>query len=156
MANTLEPRHPDTRDPAEAGTAQVPTQPAKEIHMNRSSHRAGSLTLAALAATLAANLALAAPTSPDLRAACPGVDAALQDALSRSWARHQLNGTVRIDMQVQGQRVVDASARSGPVAYRGAVQRAVRGLKCAGGSDELRTISFDVQFTDALDASARG
>ena len=124
--------------------------------MNLSSHRTGSLTLAAIAATLATNLALAAPAPNDLRAACPGVDAALQDALAPAWSRHGLNATVRVDMQLQGQRVVDVSASSGPMAYRRAVQRAVRDLKCSGSGDERNSISFQVQFTDDTATASRG
>ena len=124
--------------------------------MNFATRHVLSLTLTAITTALAANLALATPAPNDLRAACPGIDAALQDSLSQTWSRHKLNGTVRIDMQLQGQRVVDVSASSGPMAYRRAVQRAVRDLKCSGSGDERNSISFQVQFTDDTATASRG
>ena len=121
-----------------------------------SSHHAASLTLAAIATLAAASGALAAPASTDIRVVCPGVDAALQNALTKALLRNKIVDTVRVDMQLEGQRIVDVSTPEGPLAYRKAVQRAVRDLRCDGGSEDRRTISFNVTFSDQLSAWAQG
>jgi hypothetical protein len=126
--------------------------------MNRASkHRAVALTLAAIATLATANGVLAAPLSTDVRAACPGIDTALQNAMTLPLMRNQVVGTVRVDMQLEGQRVVGVSTPEGPLVYRKAVQRAVRDLNCSGGDgDEHRTISFNVQFSDEIKGRAQG
>jgi hypothetical protein len=124
--------------------------------MNRSSHRTLCLIAAAGVTLLASQAALATPTPDDIRVACPGVDTALQIALTKPLLHNQIVGTVRVDMQLEGQRIVDVSTPDGPVAYRQAVQRAVRKLQCDGGSSERRTISFNVTFADPLGTETRG
>ena len=124
--------------------------------MNRSAHRFICRIAAAAATLLVTHATLAAPTPDGVRAACPGVDTALQNALIKPLLRNQIVGTVHVEMQLQGQRIVDVSTPEGPQVYRKAVQRAVRDLNCTGDSDERRTISFDITFSDPLSARTLG
>lgn len=105
------------------------------------------VTSAAIAALLGAALAQADTGTPsyDLRATCPGVDAALQDALAGAWARHGETGTMQVTMHLEGDRIQQVETR-GLRTYAPAVRRAVGDLACSSGEAESKTVVFSVNF----------
>ncbi len=121
--------------------------------MNRSSqHLLRSCTT--LAALLAAMGSQAAP-SPDasqslsrmaLREACKDADGELQRALGTLVAQRGLEGAMRIEMELQGNRIGAVSVSGGAPVDQHDVRRAVRRLNCDSGRAERQTVSFEIGF----------
>lgn len=107
------------------------------------------LAMAAVFSSLSASAqTLATPTAPrtDVRTACPGIDAALQDSLARTWLLTQQPSMVRVLMQVEGRRVVGVSTAGGNVQYSNPIKRAVAQLVCDAGGGGRQQFSFEVRF----------
>lgn len=127
--------------------------------MNRITLRTLSSTLittlplavaAVFSSTSASAQTLATPTTQalrtDVRAACPGIDAALQDSLAHTWLLTQQPSMVRVLMQVEGRRVVGVSTVGGNFRYSNPIKRAVAQLACDAGGGGRQQFSFEVRF----------
>jgi N-methylhydantoinase B/oxoprolinase/acetone carboxylase alpha subunit len=105
-----------------------------------------STVLASLLIATAAQAQLSSPNpSFDLRGSCPGVDAELQNALASVWGQIREPATMKVHMQVEGDRVVGVQTPGGG-SYARPVQRAVRKLKCSSGDSPSKAISFQLTF----------
>ena len=122
--------------------------------MNHSLHHLGR-TIAVPMALLAAVAAHAVP-NPEatqqssrmaLRDACRDADNELQRAMGVLVAQRGLEGTVRIDMELQGDRIGAVSVAGNQGAYANDIRRAVRRLSCSSGQAERQVVSFEVNFT---------
>lgn len=87
----------------------------------------------------------------DIRAVCPGIDAALQDSLARTWSLIQRPSSVRVLMQVEGRRVVGVSTAGGIAQYSNPVKRAVTQLACDAGEQGRQQFAFEVRFAHEED-----
>ncbi|SEK98708.1 hypothetical protein SAMN05216359_104229 [Roseateles sp. YR242] len=74
----------------------------------------------------------------NVRATCPGIEAALARSLGVAQARHQREGTTTVAFRLSGSAISEIQQRGGPMEYRTEVRRAVRQLACnAEGQDQL-------------------
>ena len=117
--------------------------------------------LAATALLLAtAAGAHAASTEPDsarvnvvgqlpLRDACPSVDPRdLADQLAPAWDAAAKPSTVEVSFRVQRHHVYDvAPATDSPRVFH-QIRRAVHGLRCDGGDDQVHSVRLVVRFVD--------
>lgn len=87
----------------------------------------------------------------DARSVCPGLDAELQDSLARTWYLIQQPSLIRVQMQVEGGRVVDVRTSGGERVYSTPVKHAVRQLNCAGAGAGRHSVAFQVSFADSDD-----
>ena len=115
-----------------------------------------SLALAAVLNSTGASaqsLTTSAANAPrtDVRAACPGIDAALQESLARTWSLTQQPSSVRVLMQLEGRRVVVVSTAGGIAQYRNPVKRAVTQLACDAGEQGRQQFAFEVRFANEED-----
>lgn len=91
----------------------------------------------------------------DIRALCPGIDAALQDALAPAWDRVQRTGVLRVQMQLDGRHLDEVSTSGGPRRYDHFVKRAVEQLSCDAGDGRRQTVRFEVEFRDPDSQASR-
>ncbi|MFT3818492.1 MAG: hypothetical protein QM750_12790 [Rubrivivax sp.] len=105
---------------------------------------------------LAALVAVAGPLAPaaaqslpsaDLRTLCPGAEQALQAELARAWHEVGYPATLRVQMRVDGRRVVLGPVSGGVGGHRHAVTRAVGRLDCASTVAGGERVDFEVRFT---------
>ncbi len=94
-----------------------------------------------------AQKAAAAPRL-DVRANCPGIDAALPLALANVWKYGPATGVVDVQFELRGDEVQVLSTRGGPRDYHPSVRRAVRGLNCATATAEPKRFAFQIVFRD--------
>ena len=110
--------------------------------------RLTTLSFTALLGLAGATQAMAAVAEPaDLRTACPGIDARLQQSLAPAWSRVQQEGQVQVQMQLDRGHVTEVHTQGGPYEYHRAVQRAVAALSCSG-APEHAALSFAVRFAE--------
>jgi hypothetical protein len=81
--------------------------------------------------------------------ACPGINSAMQEALTPLWERHRHQGLVQVQFRVQGEMVNSIAARGGPDVYSQPIRNAMRRLNCTDGSGANQLYAFEVQFKDA-------
>ena len=115
---------------------------------------------AAAAALLAvAHVASAAPAESDatrvdvvgqmpLHDACPSADVDVADALLGAWDDADKPSAVAVTFKVQRHAVYDVAPQSGSAHTFHQIRRAVHGLRCDGGNDEVHTVRFVVRFVD--------
>lgn len=97
-------------------------------------------------------------TRLDVRAACPGVDKALQESLESAWHRVDTPDTVRVQFSLKGNEITSVRTKGSVDFYRTPVKRAVHMLDCSAGSDDKEQLfSFSIRFNapDASDPSYR-
>lgn len=93
----------------------------------------------------------------DVRTACPGIDASIQEAMSQAWDRERTPGTVRMVFQMQGTTISQVRAQGGPREYSQPLRRAVRSLDCGQpGRTETETYAFLVSFSENGSAGNAG
>jgi hypothetical protein len=92
----------------------------------------------------------------DVRAACPGIDAALQESLSSAWGRVQESATMRVQFWLDDGRVTEVRSTGSNWDYRPFVRRAVRQLDCgpSGAGKQEFAFVLDIVSPD-LDTSRR-
>lgn len=124
--------------------------------MQRPLQRTTLVTTAALAAAFFSVAAQAAGTTPsvevhgtrvqrvDLQAACPAAKDALAESLASAW-QFGRTAEVKVAFVVEGGRVTQVQALSGPADYRRRVAQALRELPCseAGGT---QGVTMTVRF----------
>jgi hypothetical protein len=90
----------------------------------------------------------------DVRALCPGIDNELHDALVKTVQDVAAAAVVDVRFQLAGTRIDSVSTGAGPTRYQRALERAVRGLECNGGTPAVQTLAMRVRFVDPFDRSA--
>jgi hypothetical protein len=98
----------------------------------------------------------ALPATSDVRSACSGIEAALQDELAYAWRQVQSAALVHVEFQLVGNRAQEVSANGGPRAYSRYVRSAVRALDCQAASGGAQTCSFNIRFVDPDERAAPG
>jgi hypothetical protein len=100
------------------------------------------------ASQIAGTLADAATPQPTVQARdiCPGIDAALQEALAGAYAQVGSEATLQVLMRVEGRRVRDLKVRGGLPEYRRLARHAIFQLGCDSGSASAQTLSFSLAF----------
>jgi hypothetical protein len=83
-----------------------------------------------------------------LRDACPAADADLADALIGAWDDAAKPSAVAVTFKVQRHAVYEVAPQSGSARAVHQIRRAVHGLRCDGGNDEVHTVRFVVHFVD--------
>ena len=86
-----------------------------------------------------------------LRDACTAPDADLADALLGAWDDADKPSAVAVTFKVQRHAVYDVAPQSGSARAFHQIRRAVHGLRCDGGNDEVHTVRFVVRFVDGGD-----
>jgi hypothetical protein len=123
-------------------------------------HRPWKALAAAAALFAAAHAASAAPADAErvdvvgqmpLRDACPAADADLADALLGAWDDAAKPSAVAVTFKVQRHAVYDVAPQSDSARAFHQIRRAVHGLRCDGGNDEVHTVRFVVRFVDGHD-----
>jgi protein TonB len=93
----------------------------------------------------------AAPAPPlrrDVSVACPDYAQVLRDALAGVFDRVGVVGVVKVQIRIQGSRIVDVTPVSGPREYYRPVQNAVRRMRCGvEGADEV-LVPLEVSFRE--------
>ena len=124
------------------------------------SHRPWKAFAAAALLLAAVHAASAAPADAarvdvvgqmPLRDACPAADADLADALLGAWDDAGKPSAVAITFKVQRHAVYDVAPQSGSARAVHQIRRAVHGLRCDGGNDDVHTVRFVVRFVDGGD-----
>lgn len=92
------------------------------------------------------------PASPSLRrdvsVACPDYAQVLRDALAGVFDRVGVVGVVKVQIRIQGSRIVDVTPVSGPREYYRPVQNAVRRMRCGiDGANEV-LVPLEVSFRE--------
>jgi hypothetical protein len=91
----------------------------------------------------------------ELQQVCPDARAELPDALAAAAQDVAAHGTVAVQFDIEGSRVmnVQATAQSpgAQIKHVRAVQRAVRGLACSNGDAGRQRVAFNVRFVDPFD-----
>ena len=123
-------------------------------------HRPWKALAAAAILLAAAHAASAAPADAarvdivgqmPLRDACPAADADLADALLGAWDDADKPSAVAVTFKVQRHAVYDVAPQSASTRAFHQIRRAVHGLRCDGGNDEVHTVRFVVRFVDGDD-----
>jgi len=123
-------------------------------------HRPWKALAAAAILLAAAHAASAAPADAarvdvvgqmPLRDACPAADADLADALLGAWDDADKPSAVAVTFKVQRHVVYDVAPQSDSARAFHQIRRAVHGLRCDGGNDEVHTVRFIVRFVDGND-----
>jgi hypothetical protein len=103
------------------------------------------ITSAAALAAVFSGAVQAAPERADLRAVCPALSEALPESLASAW-QFGRPAEVRVSFVVDGGRVTQVQALTGPADYRRRVAAALRerrGRAAAGGPQpSTRTVRF--------------
>jgi hypothetical protein len=93
----------------------------------------------------------------ELQQVCPDARAELPDALAAAAQDVAAHGTVAVQFDIEGSRVMNVQATAqGPgaqIKHVRAVQRAVRGLACSNGEAGRQRVAFNVRFVDPFDRS---
>jgi len=118
---------------------------------------------------LAAHAAQAAPTQADvarvdvvgqlpLSAACPAVDVReLADQLAPSWDDAAKPSVVEVDFKLRRRHVYDVQPATASQRTYHQIRRAVHGLACDGGDDQVHAVRLVVRYVvDAGVATAAG
>ena len=122
-------------------------------------HRPWKVLAAAAALFAVAHVASAAPAEADaarvdvvgqlpLREACPSADVDVADALVGAWDDADKPSAVAVTFKVQRHAVYDVAPQSASARAFHQIRRAVHGLRCDGGNDEVHTVRFVVRFVD--------
>lgn len=72
--------------------------------------------------------------------------ATLQQALDGVYDKVGIDGTVKVSLRVQGNRIVDVQPVSGPKAYQRYVLPAVRRIQCSATGEAEMIVPLDVVF----------
>ncbi|MEX8511210.1 MAG: energy transducer TonB [Leptothrix ochracea] len=92
-----------------------------------------------------------APASPlrrDVSVACPDYAQVLRDALAGVFDRVGVVGVVKVQIRIQGSKIVDVTPVSGPRDYYRPVQNAVRRMRCGvDGANEV-LVPLEVSFRE--------
>jgi len=92
------------------------------------------------------------PPAPPQRAevglACPGYARVLQTSLANAFERVGIEGTVKVQIRVRGNQIVDVTPLSGPREYYRLVQAAVRRMNCTASGAEEVVVPLDVVFKE--------
>jgi hypothetical protein len=96
----------------------------------------------------------AMPVRTDVQALCPAIDEDLPDTLARVAREVSEPAIVDVQFALDGRRIEEVQASGGPLAYRRAVRRAVRGLECSSPDAGRQLVKLRVQFIDPF--AARG
>jgi hypothetical protein len=88
-----------------------------------------------------------------LRAACPGLQQQLPDALARVHQRLGHGALVQVSFTLQGAHLSDVVASDGPATYQRAVRWAVRELECQGATATPQRYTLNIRFVDPASAS---
>ena len=114
---------------------------------------------AAAALCAVAHVASAAPADPDaarvdivgqmsLRDACPTAGVDVADALADAWDQADKPSAVAVTFKVQRHAVYDVEPQSTSAYAFHQIRRAVHGLRCDGGNDEVHSVRFVVRFVE--------
>jgi protein TonB len=95
-----------------------------------------------------APVAPASPLRRDVSVACPDYAQVLREALAGVFERVGVVGVVKVQIRIQGSRIVDVTPVSGPREYYRPVQNAVRRMRCGiEGADEV-LVPLEVSFRE--------
>src|SRR6202000_3041737 len=86
---------------------------------------------------------------------CPPPDADWPNALLGAWDDADKPSAVAVTFKVQRHAVYDVVPQSGSARTFHQIRRAVQGLRCDGGNDEVHTVRFVARFVDGNDPSGR-
>lgn len=109
------------------------------------------LLLAPAAACAQAPQTVAGPARPDqaarwdVQGACPDLARTLERELSPAMLMHGKEGTLRVEVRIQGLAVRDVVSSGEPREYRLPIRSALRGLLCLPGHDGDR-FAFWIRF----------
>ncbi len=123
-------------------------------------HRPWKALAAAAILLAAAHAASAAPADAGvaridvvgrmpLRDACPAADADLADSLVGAWDDADKPSAVAVTFKVQRHAVYEVAPQTGSARAFHQIRRAVHGLRCDGGNDEVHTVRFVVRFVES-------
>lgn len=96
-------------------------------------------------AALACLATLPAVAQP-LQDACPGLDGRLQEALVDTVIEQGEAARVAVTLSPRARGANEVRVQGGPLAYRHALRKALRGADCHGATD--RTLAFTVAIVD--------
>jgi hypothetical protein len=80
--------------------------------------------------------------------ACPSGDADLAEALAGAWDDAARPSAVAVTFKVQRHAVYDVAPQTNSARAFHQIRRAVHGLRCDGGNDEVHSVRFVVRFVD--------
>ena len=90
----------------------------------------------------------------DIRAACPEIDAQLQQSFSSAWGRVHKAQSIPVQFRVEGHRVTQTLSSMAAIAYRPYLRTAMSKLDCAGASGEAQDFKFLLVLVDPDDRSS--
>jgi hypothetical protein len=112
----------------------------------------------AIAQTATPSIEVRAPRA-ELQQVCPDARAELPDALAAAAQDVAVHGTVAVQFDIEGSRVLNVQATAqhpgAQIKHVRAVQRAVRGLACSNGDAGRQRVAFNVRFVDPFDRSVQ-
>jgi hypothetical protein len=89
----------------------------------------------------------------ELQQVCPDARTELPDALAAAAQDVAAHGTVVVQFDIEGSRVLNVQAQGAQLKQVRAVRRAVRGLACSNGDIGRQRVAFNVRFVDPFDRS---
>jgi hypothetical protein len=104
----------------------------------------------AFAQTPTQSIEVRAPRA-ELQQVCPDARAELPDALAAAAQDVAAHGTVAVQFEIEGSRLLNVQAQGAQVKHVRAVKRAVRGLACSNGDAGRQRVAFNVRFVDPFD-----
>jgi hypothetical protein len=91
----------------------------------------------------------------ELHQVCPDARSELPEALVAAAQDVAAHGTVAVQFDIEGSRVLNVQAQGAQVKHVRAVQRAVRGLACGNGDVGRQRVAFNIRFVDPFDRSVQ-
>ena len=100
--------------------------------------------------------ALAQEMRRDVTSVCPNILADLPDALASAWKAVGRTGTVIVNFTLDGDRVRDIRALSGPRLYARWVRSAMQDMDCHSDRPQRQAFQFEIRFVDIYDKPEHG
>ncbi len=113
-----------------------------------------SSAVSAQTATPTQSIEVRAPRA-ELQQVCPDARTELPDALAAAAQDVAAHGTVAVQFDIEGSRMLNVQAQGAQIKHVRAVQRAVRGLACSNGDMGRQRVAFNVRFVDPFDRSVQ-
>ena len=127
-------------------TSTLPQRPWTAFAVATALFAAAGLASAAPAAQGAAHVDVVGQMP--LRDACPSADVDISDALADAWNDVDKPSAVAVTFKVQRHAVYDVAPQDASARTFHQIRRAVHGLRCDGGNDEVHSVRFVVRFVD--------
>ena len=92
----------------------------------------------------------------DVTSVCPNILADLPDDLASAWKAVGKTGTVIVNFTLDGDRVRDIRALSGPRLYARWVRSAMQDMDCHSDRPQRQAFQFEIRFVDIYEKPEHG